>query len=163
MAHTLLSIEQILTLLAEAPPRIAALTADLAPAQLRANPAPGEWSANEVLAHLRSCADVWGGCIAAILAQDRPVLRAVNPRTWIKKTDYLEQGFRPSLHAYSEQRAGLLAVLEPLGPEQWLRTATVTGAGKALERTVVFYAQWLAEHERPHVKQIRRIVDAMRS
>lgn len=163
MARTSFSTEQTLTLLAEAPPRIAALTVDLAPAQLRANPTPGEWSANEVLAHLRSCADVWGGCIAAILAQDRPVLRAVNPRTWIKKTDYLEQGFRPSLHAYTEQRAELLAALELLTPDQWLRAATVTGAGKVLERTVVFYAEWLAKHERPHIKQIRRIVDAMRS
>jgi hypothetical protein len=27
-----------------------------------------------------------------------------------------------------------------------------------LERTVLFYAQWLARHERPHLKQIERIV-----
>jgi hypothetical protein len=26
-----------------------------------------EWSAVEVLAHLRACGDVWGGCIARIL------------------------------------------------------------------------------------------------
>ena len=61
------TIEQILTLLAEAPPRIAALTAGLAPAQLHAAPNPGEWSANEVLAHLRACADMWGNCIATII------------------------------------------------------------------------------------------------
>jgi hypothetical protein len=36
--------------------------------------------------------------------------------------------------------------------------ATVTGAGRTLERTVLFYAQWLASHERPHVKQIERAV-----
>jgi hypothetical protein len=50
--------EQVLTMLAEAAPRIAALTADLAPEQLRATPADGGWSVNEVLAHLRACADV---------------------------------------------------------------------------------------------------------
>jgi hypothetical protein len=38
----------------------------------------------------------------------------------------------------------------------------VTGAGKPLERTVLFYAQWLARHERPHVKQIERIVNPLR-
>jgi hypothetical protein len=37
----------------------------------------------------------------------------------------------------------------------------VTGAGKVLERTVLFYARWLAGHEEPHVKQIERIVNAM--
>jgi hypothetical protein len=156
-----LTIEQILTMLAETPPRIAALTAGLAPAQLRTTPNPGEWSANDVLAHLRSCADVWGNCIEAIITQDRPTLRAVNPTTWIKSTDYLEQEFQPSLHAFAAQRTNLLAVLEPLAPEDWARAATVTGAGKPLERTAMSYAQWLARHERPHVKQIERIVKSM--
>jgi hypothetical protein len=66
------------------------------------------------------------------------------------------------LRAYAEQRADLLAVLEPLAPEDWSRAATVRGAGKVLERTVLSYAQWLANHERPHVKQIERIVSALR-
>ena len=64
------SMEQVLTLLAEAPSRIATLTADLSSAQLHAHPTPEEWSADDVLAHLRSCADVWGDCIVAILTQD---------------------------------------------------------------------------------------------
>jgi hypothetical protein len=156
-----LPIEQVLTLLAQTPPRIAALTAGLEPAQLHTIPNPGEWSANDVLAHLRACADVWGSCMLAIIAQDRPTLRAINPRSWIKKTDYLEQEFQPSLHAFTVQRANLSAVLEPLAPEDWLRTATVTGAGKVLERTVLFYASWLAVHERTHLKQIQRIVNTM--
>lgn len=152
---------QVLTLLAATPPRIAALTAGLAPAQLHAPPNPDEWSANDVLAHLRACADMWGNCIVAMIAHDRPTLRAVNPRTWIRKTDYLEQEFQPSLHAFTTQRTDLLAVLEPLAPDGWERAATVTGAGKVLERTVLFYAQWLARHERPHLKQIERIVNTM--
>ena len=51
--------------------------------------------------------------------------------------------------------------LEPLPREGWSRAATVTGAGKVLERTVLFYAQWLARHERTHVKQVARIVNTM--
>jgi len=97
----------------------------------------------------------------AMIAQDTPTLRAVNPLTWIKKTDYLEREFRPSLRSFATQRADLLAVLEPLPPEGWSRAATVTGAGKVLERTVLFYAQWLARHERQHVKQVERIVNTM--
>jgi hypothetical protein len=163
MADRPLPIEQILTMLAGAPPRLAALTANLAPAQLRTPPAPDEWSANDVLAHLRSCTDVWGDCIAKMLAEDRPTIRAVNPRTWIKSTNYLEQEFQPSLRAFAAQRAQLLAVLEALPADEWSRAATVTGAGKILERTVHAYAQWLATHERPHVKQIERIVNSLRA
>jgi hypothetical protein len=157
-----LTIEQVLGLLAETPLRLEALTADLTPAQLHSAPSE-EWSANDVLAHLRACADVWGGCIATILAEERPTLRAVNPRTWITQTDYCELEFQPSLFAFATQRAALLAVLEALPPDGWSRSATVTGAGKALERTVMFYARWLAEHERPHVKQIARLVTTMRT
>jgi hypothetical protein len=157
-----LIIEQILTALAETPPRIAELTIGLTSAQLHAAPSPGEWSANDVLAHLRACADVWGDCIVTIIHQDTPTLRAVNPRTWIKKTDYREQEFKPSLQAFTTQRAGLLAVLKPLAPDDWSRMATVTGAGKVLERTVHTYVQWLAGHERPHLKQIKRIASTMR-
>lgn len=138
MASRSLTIEQVLTLLAETPKRIGALTADLAPAQLHTTPRHDGWSANDVLAHLRACADVWGGCIVTMIAEDTPTLRAVNPRTRIKKTDYLELEFRPSLRSFATQRADLLAVLEPLPHEDWSRAATVTGAGKVLERTVLF-------------------------
>ena len=156
-----LSTEQVLTLLAETPPRIATLTADLAPDQLQTPPNHDEWSANDVLAHLRACADVWGNYIEAMIAEDTPTLRAVNPLTWIKKTDYLELEFRPSLRSFATQRADLLAIMEPLPHEGWSRAATVTGAGKVLERTVLFYAQWLARHEGQHVKQVKRIVNMM--
>jgi hypothetical protein len=157
-----LTTEQVLTLLAETPLRIAALTVGLAPAQLHTTPNHDGWSANDMLAHLRACADVWGNCIVAMIAEDTPTLRAVNPRTWIKKTDYLELEFRPSLRSFATQRADLLAVLEPLPIDAWSRTAKVTGAGKVLERTVLSYAQWLARHEQPHIKQIARIVGTMR-
>jgi hypothetical protein len=162
MPNRSLTIEQLLTLLAATPPRIAALTAGLAPAQLQVAPAPDQWSANEVLAHLRACADMWGNCIVEIITYDHPTLRTVNPRTWINKTDYREQPFQRSLESFTAQRADLLAILEPLAPEGWDRAATVTGAGKVLERTVMFYAQWLADHERPHVKQIGRIASTLR-
>ena len=163
MPNRTLTSEQVLSLLADTPPRLEALTASLAPVQLRTTPNHDEWSANDVLAHLRACADVWGGCIATIIAGERPTLRAVNPRTWITQTDYRELEFQPSLRAFAAQRAELLVVLEALPPEGWLRAATVTGAGKTLERTVMFYARWLAEHERPHVKQVARLVDTMRT
>jgi hypothetical protein len=149
-------------MLAQTPPRIAELTVGLTPVQLQAAPSPGAWSAHAVLAHLRACADVWGDCIVTILTHDTPTIRAVNPTTWIKDTPYLEQAFHPSLHAFTAQRTALLALLEPLRPDGWARAATVTGAGKPLVRTIQGYAQWLASHERPHVKQIQHVARTLR-
>lgn len=162
MARSPLTIKQILTILTETPSRIADLTDGLTAVQLRTPPGQDEWSVNDVLAHLRSCADVWGHCISAILSQDRPTLRAIDPRTWVKTTDYPELDFQSSFQAFTTQRTELLVVLKSLGPESWSRGATVTGAGKPLERTVLFYAQWLARHERTHVKQIEKTANAVR-
>jgi len=161
MSSTSLTIEQVLSLLAETPTRIAALIADLSPEELQMMPTPEEWSANEVLAHLRACADVWGNCIMTIIGEDRPTLRAVSPRTWIKQTDYSELEFRPSLRSFTTQRADLLAVLSPLPIDAWERSATVTAVGRPLERTVLSYAERLVVHERSHIKQIARVVNMM--
>src|SRR5689334_3013700 len=122
-----LTVEEVLSMLAAAPPRIAELADGLADSRLQSVPAPGEWSANEVLAHLRACADMWGSCIREIIAHDRPTIRAINPRTWIDTTDYREQAFHPSLAAYAKQRAELMAALEPLPAQGWQRTAIITG------------------------------------
>jgi hypothetical protein len=148
--------DEALRLLAATPERISAATTGVAPAHLRARPGADEWSANDILAHLRSCADVWGTCIVTMLEQDAPTLRAINPRTWIKRTDYLDLEFLPSFQAYAAQRADLLSRLESLPPGAWSRGATVTGAGAVLHRDVLFYAEWLARHEQPHIAQIAR-------
>ncbi len=97
-----------------------------------------------------------------ILNEDRPVFKAANPTTWIKQTDYLEQEFHPMLEAFTAQRAELLAVLEPLLPDAWSRSATAMTAGKPRQRTVYTYGQWLANHEQSHFKQFERLANTMR-
>jgi hypothetical protein len=96
-----------------------------------------------------------------ILAHDNPTIKAMNPRTWIKNTDYLEQEFQPSLRAFTQQRKKLLAVLEPLRPKDWARTNTLIGAGKPLQQTLMSHADGLARHERAHLKQIERTLNAL--
>ena len=93
MAPMVIPREQILSLLREGPRRIAGATGGVASERLCTRLAPEEWSANEVLAHLRACADVWGGCMHRIIEEDHPTIRAINPRTWMDKTDYPELEF----------------------------------------------------------------------
>jgi len=58
MKVTLAEIEELLQILAETPRRIASVSRNLENAQLHFNPNENTWSANDILAHLRSCADV---------------------------------------------------------------------------------------------------------
>ncbi|MGA8206522.1 MAG: DinB family protein [Candidatus Dormiibacterota bacterium] len=154
-----MNVEQVLTILQETPDRLAEFTHGATPAQLRTAPARGEWSAAEVLAHLRSCADMWGQAIQVIVADDRPTLKAINPTTWIESTNYPQLEFRPSLNVFRSQRAQLLALLQSLPPGGWSRSATVVGAGKPLERSVYDYAERLARHEHVHWKQLQKTVN----
>jgi hypothetical protein len=158
MYDTKLTIDEVLTQLAEQPKAIAALTAGLPRARLHRSPSRGEWSLNDVLAHLRSCSDMWGKYIATIIDEDRPTIRAMNPTTWIKSTNYPDLEFVPSFRAFTKQRVELLALLRPLPKASWSRSATVTGAGRPRERTVLEYARWLANHERSHLKHMTRVV-----
>lgn len=158
MYDTPRSIAQVLAQLTEQPKTIATLTADLSRSRLHDAPSRGEWSINDVLAHLRSCSDIWGKYMRTIVAEDGTTIRAMNPRTWIRQTNYPMLDFATSFRAFTKQRAELLAFLRPLPKAAWSRSATVTGAGKPRQRTVLDYAQWLADHERSHVRHIARMV-----
>jgi DinB superfamily len=162
MARLTYPIAEVLEGLNAAPARIAELTEGVPAAKLKAAPEPGEWSVVEILAHMRACGDVWGGHIAAILAQDNPTRRGVSPRQWIRDKDYASLPFSTSLHAYAAQRAGLLELLRPLPEKDWARAATIVGAGTPLSTDVRFYASKLFEHERPHLDQIAKTVAVVR-
>jgi len=157
-ASASLTYEQALAQLADGPPRIAALADGRSPAQLHAAPSPGEWSANDLLAHLRTCADVWGDYITRILTEDHPTIRAISPRTHLKRTNYPNLDFHPSLAAFTAQRTALLTRLNALPPQAWSRTATVKANGRILERTLLSYADLLARHEQPHLDQLATIL-----
>lgn len=156
-----LTSDQALELLAATPRRIEALTTGRTAEQLRMPPSPGEWSAIEILAHIRACADVRGGVALRILAEDHPRIRDASPRVDQRGTDYVDLEFAPSLRAFTEQRADLLAVLRPLSPERWSRTATVIRNGKPLEWSVQWYAEWLGSHERIHIEQIAATIETV--
>jgi hypothetical protein len=159
--RTLLSHDTVLEVLRATPDRLRALSAAATEAELASAPEEGEWPATEVLAHLRACADVWGAAIERILREEEPTIQAVNPRSWIDRTDYRQRPFKPSLRSFTRQRTKLLQVLDPLPTKGWARAATVLGAGRPLVTTVHAYADRMARHERAHWRQVERTLAAV--
>jgi hypothetical protein len=154
-------INDLLALLEETPRRLVAITGDLENARLHSKLDQDAWSVNDILAHLRACADVWGKSILVMLAQNHPTLRYVSPRTWIRKTDYPAQEFHHSLQVFAHQRTTLLHTLKALGREEWLRAATFTGTVKGREQTIFNYAQRIADHEAAHLEQIESLLNTL--
>ena len=154
-----LTVDQILAILPETVPRLTALTDGLRSADLHRPPEPGSWSVNDVLAHLRACNDVLGGAARRILEEDHPAWRAMSPRTWQRKSGYHDWSFPEALSAFRQQRAELLDLLLPLPEAAWQRTATVTVPPKSVyERSVLYYGNWLASHERAHLRSLPEII-----
>jgi hypothetical protein len=147
-------IKQFLELLAEAPHRIATVTNDLTEARLYLRTEAEPWSVSDILAHLRASADVRGKFIHAMLTQANPALRYISPRSYIKKTNYLELPFPESFLAYKKQRNELLNILKDLSIKDWSRSAII----KERRETVFSYTLYLTQHETAHCEQIEELV-----
>jgi hypothetical protein len=147
-------IDTYLKALARTPRQITSASRGLSQARLHFRSDENPWSANDILAHLRACADVWGKSIQGMLAEDRPTQRHLSPRTWIRKTDYPELAFRDSLQAYVAQRKALLGALKNLSFKDWSRSATIEGR----RHTVFTQARRMALHEAVHCEQLEALL-----
>lgn len=160
MQASSVEITKLLTSLAATPPRLAVMTKDLDPVQLHTKVSAEEWSVNEILAHLRVCAEVWGKSIVAMLTQDQPTLRYVSPRTVAKKRNYATQEYHASLQVFSQQRSELVVRLTPLDTKAWSRRATFTGTTRGREQTIYTYVQRIIDHEAAHLAQLETLLQS---
>ena len=154
MKATPAEIQQILSALDETPRRLTRASSRADANRLRLKPDPRGWSAVDILSHLRSCADVWGGSIESMLSEDEPTLPDIHPRQWQKQTDYETLSFARSLRAFAGQRGKLLNMLKSLTFVQWERGARIGGR----RHTVFTQARRLAKHESEHCRQVEDLL-----
>ena len=154
MKATLAEIEKYLSILSQTPPRIQQAAKGWDEARLQSKTGDKAWSVNEILAHLRACADLWTHSIYAMLAEKQPVFSDINERKWAHVTRYAELSFAQSFQAFSLQRENLSRVLQALPFEAWERSALI------FERrhTVFTQTRRLAKHELEHVEQIENLL-----
>ena len=149
-------IVQIISLLAETPPRIASAVSGLDHRLLNSKPDPNSWSVSDILAHLNACAEVWGTQIDQMLAQNNPTLRHISPRTWIRRTEFPTLTFPEGFIVFTDQREKLMDVLMTLEDEKWENSAV----SKNRTHTVYSHARRMALHEQGHLEQIEAVVGA---
>jgi len=148
-------IKKYLSLLSDTSRHLMKATQGFEENRLHFRPDEKAWSVNDILAHLRSCADVWGDSINAMLAEDNPTVPYRHPRQWIKKTNYPDMLFHESFQAFRMQRKNLLNVLNNLSFEDWSRAAMI----KHREHTVFSQTRRMALHENVHCQQIEEILE----
>jgi uncharacterized damage-inducible protein DinB len=154
MKITSTEIDEFVQILDKVPRRIERAMLRIDNKQLHARSSKEPWSVNDILAHMRSCADVWGGSIEKMLAEDHPKLGYIHPRQWVKRTNYLELDFQESFKAYKAQRKKLLQLLKKLPFEAWTRGAIIQGR----EHTVFSQVRRISLHEGVHCEQIESLL-----
>jgi hypothetical protein len=144
----------VIKLLAGTPQQIESICSGVDISRLHARSTEEKWSANDILAHLRACADIWGESIESMVAENHPTIRYISPRTWMKKTNYPKLDFYLSFAEFRKQRTDLLELMASLTPESWSRGATIILTKTRREWTVLGYAQRLAGHEDEHCRKL---------
>lgn len=154
MKATVSEIEKYLKVISETSERIAQATKGFDEAHLQLSADSKSWSVNDILAHLRSCADLWTHSIYAMLAENEPIFSDINERKWAKVTRYAELPFQESFQVFSLQRENLLRVLKTLSFESWERSAIIFER----KHTVFTQIRRLAKHEADHCEQIEALL-----
>ena len=147
-------IEKFVRILSETPLRISRTTTGVDEVRLQTKADKKSWSVNDILAHLRSCADLWTHSIYAMLAENEPVFSDIDERRWAKATRYAESPFDQSFQAFSLQRENLLRVLKALPFETWERSAIIFER----KHTVFTQTRRMAKHEQGHCEQIESLL-----
>jgi hypothetical protein len=146
-------VQKYLRSISETPQQIGLLVKGLDEDRLHYRADAKSWSVNDILAHLRSCGDLWTHSIYAMLAGKEPSFSDINERKWAKVTRYAELPFNQSFQAYSLQRENLVMVLKDLPFASWERSAMI------FERrhTVFTQTRRMAKHESEHLEQIEGV------
>lgn len=146
-------IEKIMQMLEETPQSISSVLMTTQK-DVYFKPNQKDWSAHEVLMHLRACTDVWSETIHEMLSKDKPVLAEIHPAVQLKNGNYKEQEFVASLRIFIDQREKLLQKLKDLRFEDWSRGGMIGGRG----HTVFSQTRRMALHEQEHCRQIEELL-----
>ena len=143
-------VDQLLGRLAESPVRIVRAVAGMSEEQL-SSAASDNWSAAEVLAHMRASDDIISFRAYAILTRDNPPLADYNERRWAEVAGYAQEPFHESLRVFTLRRAELVNMLRQARLEDWQRVGAHELRGTV---TLLGMMTYLVGHEEEHCAQL---------
>jgi hypothetical protein len=77
-------------------------------------PAPGKWSARQIIAHLADAELVGAHRMRQVIAEDNPTLIAYDQDAWTRNLDYARRKPKQSLEAFRRIRAENYELLKEL-------------------------------------------------
>ena len=120
--------------------------------ELDALPAPGKWSAREIVHHLADSEMTSAIRLRRLIAEDRPGIQGYDQDEYARRL-YYDRPIQPSLEAFRAARETTAQILERMTEAQWGREGTHSESGRY---TVDRWLEIYADHAHNHADQIRR-------
>jgi len=138
--------------IAETAGRLAALAGQLGAQGLRRSPAPGKWSAAEILCHLADCEVVFAYRLRQALAEPHHVIQPFDQDVWA--AGYAALDGAEAMAVFTAVRRWNLALFARLTAADFEKRLTHPERGDMTVRTVM---ETMAGHDLNHIGQIESI------
>jgi len=139
-------------ILASTPDAIAQCLKAIGPAKFASPPAPGKWSAAEIVCHLADCEIVFAFRFRQTLAEDGPTIQPFDQEKWAAR--YSGVPAAEAFAAFSALRNWNLRLIRDAAPGESDRIMTHPERGTMTFQSVV---ETMAGHDLNHLGQLRRI------
>ncbi len=123
-------------------------------------PAPGRWSAHEVVVH---CADAETNAalrIRYLIAEKEPVIVGYDQDEWARRFDYHSSPLDDALAAVTVARSRTVPLLRKLSEADWAKEGRHTESGRY---TAEDWLRIYAKHLEGHASQIERNLEAWKA
>jgi hypothetical protein len=138
---------------ANGPAVLQAALAKIPEAAMQWRPAPGKWSAHEVIVHCADSETNAHGRIRYVLAEQQPVIQGYDQDRWAATLDYHSLPLAPALATVAAVRENTTALLRRLTDADWARAGTHSESGRYGAED---WLQLYAEHLEIHARQLER-------
>jgi uncharacterized damage-inducible protein DinB len=115
-------------------------------------PAPGKWSAREIVSHLADCEIAFGFRLRQTLAEDNHVLQPFDQEKWAVNYAAYEAG--AALSAFAALRQWNLALIKSIPSEEQTKSVTHPERGTMTFLTIV---ETMAGHDLNHLQQLEKL------
>ena len=130
---------------------VAVATTGAAGPVLDYRPGEGKWGVRTIVCHLADSETVLAMRLRQVIAEDNPLMPAMDQNAWADRLDYGKRKLSPALETFRRTRAENYELLKDLPEETFARTGRHSERGTI---TLLDLLRIYAEHAEKHVQQI---------
>ncbi|HKE00178.1 MAG TPA: DinB family protein [Planctomycetota bacterium] len=152
---SLLEGREPLEVLAATPDALSAAIRGKSAAELKRQPAPGKWSATQILGHLLDVEWVYGYRMRTILGDERPKIVSMDQDLWVAAQEHRDADAKELAASHAAMRRVNLAFWRRIPKKAYDRVGLHDERGEESIGTLFWM---LAGHDLNHLAQIRKVL-----